>query len=80
MSHEGKKAIEMFESSCKRVDGRFVIGLAWKRDFSQLLNNYSLARQCLESLERNLRKNKLKVKIYDNATREKWLGSKAYGN
>ena len=68
MSREGKKAIEMFESSCKRVDGRFVIGLPWKRDPSLL--PYSLARQRLGSLERNLRRNPSKARIYDDAIRE----------
>ena len=51
MSREGKKAIGMFESLCKRVDGRFVIGLPWKRDPSLLPNNYLLARQSLEKRE-----------------------------
>ena len=49
MSRDGKRAVELFESSCERLDGRFVIGLPWKKDPTQLPNNYLLAKRRLES-------------------------------
>ena len=39
MSHDGKKAMELFESSCLRLNGRFAIGLPRKNP-TQLPNNY----------------------------------------
>lgn len=67
MSRNGKKAVELFESSCERLGGRFVIGLPWKKDPAQLPNNYLLAKQRLESLERRLMKNPVQAKIYTDA-------------
>lgn len=57
MSREGKKALELFEESCKLLDGRYVIGLPWKKDPADLPNNYPLAKRRLESLKRSLTKN-----------------------
>ena len=57
MSRDGKNAMELFESSCRRLNGRFIIGLPWKKDPTQLPNNYPIARRRLESLERSLAEN-----------------------
>ena len=70
MSRDGKNAMKLFESSCKKLDGRFVIGLPWKRDPAQLPNNYAVAKRRLESLERTLAKNPNKAKMYDEVVRE----------
>jgi hypothetical protein len=70
MSRDGKIAMELFESSCKLLDGRYVIGLPWKTDPTNLPNNYPVAKRRLESLERSLKKNPIKAKKYDDAIRE----------
>jgi hypothetical protein len=70
MSRDGKKAVELFESSCERLDGRFVIGLPWKKDPTQLPNNHLLAKKRLESLERRLMKNPVQAKTYTDAIGE----------
>ena len=70
MTNDGKKAMELFESSCKKLDGRYVIGLPWKKNPAALPNNYPLALQRLESLERNLAKNPTKAKMYDEVIKE----------
>ena len=57
MSRDGKNAMELFESSCRRLNGRFIIGLPWKKDPTQLPNNYPIARRRLDSLERSLAEN-----------------------
>ena len=45
MTREGRKTIELFESSCRKLDGRYEIGLPWKKDPAKLPNNFSLAKQ-----------------------------------
>ena len=70
MSHDGKKAMELFELSCLRLNGRFTIGLQWKKDPTQLPNNYPLARLRLESLESSLAKNLVKAQINDKAIQQ----------
>ena len=70
MSRDGKKAMELFESSCKLLDGRYVIGLPWKKDPVNLPNNYPVAKRRLESLERSLKRNPTKAKKYSDAIRE----------
>ncbi|XP_028403964.1 uncharacterized protein LOC114526564 [Dendronephthya gigantea] len=70
MTREGKKAVDLFESSCKRLGRRYLIGLPWKRDPANLPNNYPLAKRRLESLERSLARNLSKAKSYANAILE----------
>ena len=70
MSRDGKKAMELFESSCKLLDGRYEIGLPWKKDPVNLPNNYPVAKRRLESLERSLKRNPTKAKKYNDAIRE----------
>lgn len=70
LSRDGKRAVELFVSSCKRLDGRFIIGRPWKNDPVQLPNNYLLAKQRLESLERSLMKNPVRAKTYSDAIGE----------
>jgi hypothetical protein len=70
MSRDGKKAMELFESSCKLLDGRYVIGLPWKKDPVNLPNNYPVSKRRLESLERSLKRNTTKAKKYNDAIRE----------
>jgi hypothetical protein len=70
MTSDRKKAMELFESSCEKLDRRYVIGLRWKKDPAGLPNNYPLACQRLESLERSLAKNPTKAKLYDEVIKE----------
>ena len=70
ITRDGRKTMELFESSCKKLDGRYEIGLPWKGDPAKLPNNYPLAKQRLESLERSLSKNPDKAAKYNDAIRE----------
>ena len=70
MSHDGKKAREMFESPCPRLIGRFIIGLPLKKHPTQLPNNYPLARRGLGSLERRFANKRVKAQMYDEAIEE----------
>ena len=70
MSHDGEKAMELFESSRRRLNGRFIIGLPWKQDPTQLPNNYPLARLCLESLESSQAKDLVKAQINNKAIQQ----------
>ena len=72
ISRQDKEAIELMESSCKLEDGRYTIGLPWKKDKSLLpkCNNYPLAEKRLLSLERNLLKDEAKARMYDEAIME----------
>ena len=62
--------MELFESSRLSLNGRFIIGLPWKKDPTQLPNNYPLARLCLESLESGLARNLVKAQINDKAIQQ----------
>ena len=66
-SPDDRRAMELMEKSCKRVDSRYVIGLPWKGDKSLLPNNHSLAESRLRSLEKSLSKNEEKARMYDDA-------------
>ena len=70
MSGERKKAMDLFEASCKLLNGRYVIGLAWKKDPADLPNNNLLTKRRLESVEKSLTKNPIKSKSYANAINE----------
>ena len=59
--------MELFEQSCKRLDGRYEIGPPWKKSPE---NSYPLAKRRLESLERSLLRNPDKAKRYNDAIRE----------
>lgn len=67
VSRDEKRAMELMESSCKRLGNLYTIGLPWKKDKALLPNNYRLAERRLFSLERNLLKDKAKAKMYDEA-------------
>lgn len=62
--------MELFQSSSGKSDGRYELGLPWKKDSVKLPNNLSLAKQRLQSLERSLSKHPEKEKKYKNAKRE----------
>ena len=69
-TRDGRKTMGLFELSCKKLDGRYKIGLLWKEGPAKLPNNYPLAKQHLESLERSLSKNPDKAAGYNSAIRE----------
>ena len=70
ISRQDKEAVELMENSCKLEDGRYTIGLPWKKDKSLLPNNYPLAEKRLLSMERNLLKDEAKARMYDEAIME----------
>ena len=70
MSRDGREATQLFESSCRKINGRYIIGLPWRQDPQKLPNNYPLAKRRLESLERSLKKSPEKADAYDKAIRE----------
>ena len=70
VSRENKKVLNLFESSCKKRDGRYEIGLPWKRSPEQLPDNYLLAEKRLISLERSLLKSPVKAEMYKTAFAE----------
>ena len=70
MPRDGKKAMELFESPCKLLDERYVIGLPREKDSVNLPNDYPVAKRRLESLERSLMKDPTKAKKYNVAIRE----------
>ena len=54
MTRAGRKTMELLQSSSRKIDGRYEIGLPWTKDPAKLPNNYPLAKQRLESLERSV--------------------------
>ena len=69
-SIEDKRAIELMENSCKKKGERYEIDLPWKKDKALLPNNYALAEKRLFSLERSLRKNDDKARLYNEVINE----------
>ncbi|KAK3749297.1 hypothetical protein QZH41_007559 [Actinostola sp. cb2023] len=70
ISREDKEAMELMEASCKLLNGRYSIGLPWKRNKHLLPNNYVLAEKRLFSLEKSLLKNSKKAEMYNDAITE----------
>jgi len=64
LTKDDRRALEIFEDTCENVDGRYVIGLPWKRDPTMLPNNKPLAEKRLRSLENSLRKDPVKADLY----------------
>jgi len=62
--------MELMEASCKLLNGRYSIGLPWKRNKHLLPNNYVLAEKRLFSLEKSLLKNSKKAEMYNDAITE----------
>ena len=67
MTRDGRKAMELFESSCKKLNGRYEISLPWKEDPAKLPNNYPLVKQ---RLSLSFSKNPDKAAKYYDAIRE----------
>lgn len=57
--------MELMEFFCKCLGNWYMIGFFWKKDKVFLLNNYCLVERRFFLLERNLLKDKVKVKMYD---------------
>ena len=64
ISSDDRRAMKIFESSCRKEGDRYVIALPWKKDPKLLENNYVVAEKRLHSLERSLLKNKEKGDMY----------------
>ena len=56
LSIEDKRAMHIIEDTTRLVDGRYEVGMLWKKDERWFPNNLVMARQCLESLKRRLTK------------------------
>ena len=69
-SLEDKKALKLFETSCKRENNRYTIGLPWRKDSNLLPDNYDLAYKRLQSIEKKLEKEPIKAELYQKAIQE----------
>jgi len=56
LSVEDKRAMQIIEDTTRLVDGRYEVGMLWKKDERQFPNNLVMAKQRLESLRRRLTK------------------------
>ena len=56
LSVEDKRAMQIIEDTTRLVDGRYEVGMLWKKDKRQFPNNLVMAKQRLESLRRRLTK------------------------
>ena len=56
LSIEDKRAMQIIEDTTRLVDGRYELGMLWKKDECWFPNNLVMARQRLESLRRRLTK------------------------
>ena len=54
LSIEDKRAMQIIEDTTRLVDGRYEVGMLWKKDERWFPNNLVMARQRLESLRRRL--------------------------
>ncbi|KAK6165298.1 hypothetical protein SNE40_022249 [Patella caerulea] len=70
ISKDDKEALQLFESSCKKEDSRYVTALPWKQDQEFLPNNYPLAFKRLTSLEKGLSKTPTKAELYNKVIEE----------
>ncbi|XP_046365361.2 uncharacterized protein LOC124141399 [Haliotis rufescens] len=70
LSEDDRNALALMESTCQKQGDRYVIGLPWKRDKSELPNNYALAPKRLMSLERGLKSKPQKTELYKKAMKE----------
>ena len=57
MKREEKMALDMVERSLSYKNGRYEVGIPWKKDPSQLPDNMAVARKSLHHTERQLLKN-----------------------
>ena len=48
--------MQIIEDTTRLVDGRYEVGMLWKKDERWFPNNLVMARQRLESLRRRLRR------------------------
>ena len=56
LSVEDKGKMQIIEDTPRLVDGRYEVGMLWKKDERQFPNNLVVAKQRLESLRRRLTK------------------------
>ena len=56
LSIEDKRAMQLIEDTTRLVDGRYEVGILWRKDERWFPNNLVMARQRLESLRRRLMK------------------------
>ena len=56
ISVEDKRAMRIIDNTTRLVDGRYEVGMLWKKDERTFPNNLAMARQRLESLRRRLMK------------------------
>ncbi len=70
MTEEERTALEKVKSSCTIVEGRYQVGVPWKRGQPNLPDNRSVARSRLVSTEKNLRKDPIVAEEYCHTIKE----------
>ena len=64
MTEEERAALEKVKNSCKIVEGRYQVGVPWKRGQPNLPDNRAMAQSRLVSTEKNLKKNPVVAEEY----------------
>ena len=64
LTPEEQKAMDILESTTRRVGSKYEVGLPWRTEEVKMPDNFEMAQDRLESLERSLRKNPEKANAY----------------
>ncbi len=70
MMEEERTTLEKVKSSCTMVEGRYQVGVPWKRGQPNLPDNRSVAQSRLVSTEKNLRKDPIVAEEYCRTMKE----------
>ena len=60
-----KAALQKAENSFRFIDGRYEVGVPWKEDSHEMVNNHKMAMKRLQNTEKRLLKNSDVLKAYD---------------
>ena len=58
-------ALKKAENSFRFIDDRYEIGIPWKEEFHQMVNNHEIAKKRLQNTEKHLLKKPDVMKAYD---------------
>ena len=70
MTEEERTALEKVKNSCTIVEGRYQVGVPWKRGQPNLPDNRAMAQSRLVSTEKNLRKSPIVAEKYCRTIKE----------
>ena len=70
MTEEERAALEKVKNSCTIVEGRYQVGVPWKRGQPYLSDNRAIAESRLVSTEKNLRKSPIVAEEYCRTVKE----------